>query len=190
MKTTLKHIHKARAALADASASSEDKRVAQFIYEQANLASLLRCQNEGCSVAYSEDVSVTTAEKLKSCSRCHKAAYCSVACQTEDWKARHKHECGKRLEVGEAFILASLTSRPELNGCRVVVTRGLDEATREVGVRIAGEAGDKKSGGEEAKAEDDNEERKVGSSAASVESAVVGLTTSVKPRNLKTIVDK
>ena len=56
-------------------------------------------------------------------------------------QARHKHECGKRLEVGEEFLLKSLKSRPELNGCRVVVVeRGMDEATRAVGVRIVAEA--------------------------------------------------
>ena len=111
---------------------------------------------------------------------------------TEDWKARHKHECGKRLEVGESFVLASLLSRPELNGCRVVVERGMDEATRRVGVRVvAEEAGRGRGeeavegggGGEEGGgAGDDADERKAdGGSKASV----VGLVISVKPMNLK-----
>ena len=67
-------------------------------------------------MAYSEDVSVQSA-KLKSCARCRKVAYCSVECQTADWKARHKAACGKRLEVGESFLLCKCSSRPELNGC-------------------------------------------------------------------------
>ena len=161
--------------------SAEDKRVVQGLYEEAKLASLFRCHNEGCSVAYSEDVSVQSA-KLKSCARCRKVAYCSVECQTADWKARHKAECGKRLEVGERFLLSSLSSRPELNGCRVVV-RGMDEATHEVVVRVVSEAPRAAGTADEG---EDNEERKGdeedGSEAGSV---VVGLELSVKPENLK-----
>ena len=56
-------------------------------------------------MGYSDDVTVKNAKKLKTCSRCRRAAYCSPKCQTEDWKARHKHECGKRLEAGEVFLL-------------------------------------------------------------------------------------
>ena len=133
-------------------------------------------------MAYSEDVSVQSA-KLKSCARCRKVAYCSVECQTADWKAWHKAECGKRLEVGERFLLSSLSSRPELNGCRVEVVRGVDEATREVVVRVMSEAS--RAAGAAAEGED-NEERKGdeedGSEAGSV---VVGLELSVKPKNLK-----
>ncbi len=100
IRKTQKHLNKARAALTAAGSSkssASDKRLVQYLYEQAKLASLFRCHNEGCSVAYSEDASVQSAE-LKSCARCRKVAYCSVECQTADWKARHKAECGKRLE--------------------------------------------------------------------------------------------
>ncbi len=37
------------------------------------------------------------------CSRCHTAAYCSVACQTRDWPG-HKPEC-KRLVAAAAALL-------------------------------------------------------------------------------------
>ena len=86
-------------------------------------------------MSYTDYVSAQTAKKPKSA--CRKVAYCSTGCQMADWKARHKHECGKKLEVGEEFVLASLASRAELNGCRVVVERGMDAATGRVGVRIA-----------------------------------------------------
>ena len=89
-----KLLRKAREALAASGSSAEQKRVAQLMYEKGNLASLFRCRNKGCSVSYSEDVSVHSA-KLKSCARCRKVAYCSVECQIADWKARHKRECAK-----------------------------------------------------------------------------------------------
>ena len=185
IRKTQKHLNKARAALAAAGgseASAQDKRIVQALYEQAKLASLFRCHNEECSVAYSEDVSVQSA-KLKSCARCRKVAYCSVECQTADWKARHKDECGKRLEVGETFLLCKLVSRPELNGCRVEVVRGMDKASHRVGVRVLSEA--PRAAGAAAEGED-NEERKGdeedGSEAGSV---VVGLVLSVKPKNLR-----
>ena len=96
IRKTQKHLNKARAALAagGSEVSADDKRVVQVLCEHAKLASLFRCHNVECSVAYSEDVSVQSAE-LKSCARCRKVAYCSVECQTADWKARHKAECSK-----------------------------------------------------------------------------------------------
>ena len=182
-----KHIRKAQAVLqADNSVGSAVfKRAAQAVYDDANLASLFRCRNEGCSVAYSEDVSVQSA-KLKSCARCRKVVYCSVECQTADWKARHKHECGKRLEEGEPFLLCKLKSRPELNGCRVEVERGMDEATCEVSVRVVAEASQAAVSSKEEKQEEEEEESKGeeadgGSKAASV----VGLVLSVKAKNLQ-----
>jgi hypothetical protein len=33
--------------------------------------------------------------KMKKCSRCRNATYCSVECQKQDWN-RHKTECQKR----------------------------------------------------------------------------------------------
>ena len=193
MQKAQKYIRKARAALAADSSESaaENKRFVQTVYQEAKLAFLLRCGNEGCSVAYSEDVSVQSA-KLKSCARCRKAAYCSLECQREDWKARHKEECGKRLEVGESFLLCKWSSRPELNGCRVEVEVGMDEATRAVGVRVVSEAfravtaaaAEEEEG--EGKEEEDGEERKADAAeGCNVGRSAVGLAMSVKPMNLK-----
>lgn len=39
---------------------------------------------------------------LLTCARCKKAKYCSKACQTEDWKARHKQLCGVKSDVDAA----------------------------------------------------------------------------------------
>ena len=193
MQKAQKYIRKARAALAADSSESaaENKRFVQTVYQEAKLAFLLRCGNEGCSVAYSEDVSVQSA-KLKSCARCRKAAYCSLECQREDWKARHKEECGKRLEVGESFLLCKCSSRPELNGCRVAVEVGMDEATRAVGVRVVSEAfravtaaaAEEEEG--EGKEGEDGEERKADAAEGCNEGrSAVGLAMSVKPMNLK-----
>jgi hypothetical protein len=183
IRKTQKHLNKARAALAAGGSeiSAQEKHVVQALYEEAKLASLFRCHNEGCSVAYSEDVSVQSAE-LKSCARCRKVAYCSVECQTADWKARHKDECGKRLEVGENFLLCKLKSRPELNGCRVEVVRGMDEASHRVGVRVMSEA--PRAAGAAAEGEDNEERRGDEEDGGEAGSVVVVLELSVKPKNL------
>ena len=188
-----KHIRNAQAAMAagdgsDEAYSSQLRSVAQSLLQDAKLASLLRCGNEGCSVACSEDASVQSV-KLKSCARCRRVAYCSVECQTADWKARHKHECGKRLEEGESFVLCKWASRPELNGCRVEVVRGMDEATRRVVVRVvagalqaavaAGAAEDGDDG------DDDEEERKAEGGSESEVGGDGRLVLSVQPQNLK-----
>ncbi len=52
----------------------------QHINKNATLASHFRCHNQGCSVAYSKDVSVHSTE-LKSCARCCKW-------RTTRWSAR------------------------------------------------------------------------------------------------------
>jgi len=36
-----------------------------------------------------------TKKELKKCGGCEKVNYCSIACQTHDWKTSHKKECGK-----------------------------------------------------------------------------------------------
>ena len=96
IRKTQKHLNKARKALAAACSSeavfSNEKRVVQHLYEKGKLASLFRCHNESCSVAYSEDASVQSVD-LKACRGCRKVAYCSVKCQLKDWKDRHKKEC-------------------------------------------------------------------------------------------------
>jgi len=53
-----------------------------------HLYSLLRCRNDGCSIAYSTDLSMPST-KLKSCARCRNATYCSVECQVKDWRLGH-----------------------------------------------------------------------------------------------------
>ena len=35
----------------------------------------------------------TVSDKMKRCSRCRKAHYCSRACQKSAWKKKHKYEC-------------------------------------------------------------------------------------------------
>ena len=45
------------------------------------------CDNSECTLKLQDE------STLKKCSRCKKAKYCSVNCQTSDWKKRHKKEC-------------------------------------------------------------------------------------------------
>lgn len=91
IRKTQKYIHKARKTLAKWG-DAEQERFTQLMYKKCKLASMFRCHNQGCSVAYSEDVTVKS-PKLKVCVSCRKVAYCSVECQKLDWKARHRKEC-------------------------------------------------------------------------------------------------
>ena len=104
-----KHIRKAKAGMAAIAPENRQKQyfdelrsASQYLLEDDKLVSLLRCGNEGCSVAYSGEASVQTVQ-LKSCARCRRVSYCSVDCQTADWKARHKFECEPpSVQVGES----------------------------------------------------------------------------------------
>ena len=42
----------------------------------------------------------------KRCSRCMKSFYCSIACQTQHWKAGHKHKCVKAEQPSAATAAA------------------------------------------------------------------------------------
>jgi hypothetical protein len=113
-------------------------------------------------VAYSEDVAVQSA-KLKSCARCRKVAYCSVECQTGDWKARHKKECGKMLEatgndVGkdDNGLVKSAMKAAE----HAEAESAVEEATCEVGVRVVAEGrAEVRVHGVATASEEDNEEQ-------------------------------
>lgn len=40
------------------------------------------------------EIELEKGEKLKVCSKCKKAAYCSKECQKFHWKRAHKTDCG------------------------------------------------------------------------------------------------
>ncbi|EER05690.1 hypothetical protein Pmar_PMAR011736, partial [Perkinsus marinus ATCC 50983] len=64
-----------------------------IVYEQPPVASILHpwlCDTH-CSGCFSKMGSING--KLKTCSRCKVARYCSTQCQASDWKAGHKREC-------------------------------------------------------------------------------------------------
>ena len=65
-----------------------------------------------------------TDTKLKACSRCKRAWYCSTDCQKSDWTV-HKQNCG--VKIGDHVILKNLKSKPELNGTVVKVQRDVGE---------------------------------------------------------------
>ena len=50
----------------------------------------------------------------KCCSGCKEAFYCSIACQTQHWKAGHKHKCFKAEKPSVAA--ATATPRPAAVG--------------------------------------------------------------------------
>jgi hypothetical protein len=62
----------------------------------------MRCWNERCT-----GLNGTT---LMSCARCHIALYCSVDCQTHDWRAGHKPQC--KQFVAKAAAAAAAPERP------------------------------------------------------------------------------
>ena len=63
--------------------------------------SQVHCAASGCNRQRRED-----GAPLDQCSRCLCTYYCSVECQTADWKAGHKKEC-KKLAEGRATQAAS-----------------------------------------------------------------------------------
>ncbi len=91
-------------------------------------------------MSYTDDVSAQTAN-LMACNSCRKVAYCSVECRTEDWKARHKHECGKELEAKD----------DETAGEVEVESKGGKDEGREVERTDNDEDGDEDGGGESGK---------------------------------------
>ena len=54
----------------------------------------------------------------KCCSGCKEAVYCSIACQTQHWKAGHKYKCFKaeKPSAATAAAAATVTPRPAAVG--------------------------------------------------------------------------
>lgn len=63
----------------------------QPLIEQLHFTAKEACIYEGlvCGTCYK-----SRTDKLRTCGKCHKVAYCNVSCQRQDWK-RHKKSCGK-----------------------------------------------------------------------------------------------
>ncbi len=71
-------------------------------------------------------------KKLQMCSKCRRKAYCSVACQSQDWKeGGHKGSCRPRKDFrkGDVVVAQSIKSKPELNG-QLMVVMGLVSENR------------------------------------------------------------
>ncbi len=63
-------------------------------------------------------------KKLQVCSTCHRKAYCSAACQRQDWKeGGHKLSCRPRKDFrkDDVVVAQGVESQPELNGQLMVV---------------------------------------------------------------------
>ncbi len=86
-------------------------------------------------------------KKLQVCSKCHRKAYCSAACQRQDWKeGGHKLSCRARdkFRKDDVVVAQGIESQPELNGQLMVVMRPderegrwlvLDERRKSVSLR-------------------------------------------------------
>ncbi len=65
-----------------------------------------------------------SARRLQVCSTCHRRAYCSAACQRQDWKeGGHKLSCRPRKDFREHDVVVAqgVEDEPELNGELMVV---------------------------------------------------------------------
>ncbi len=63
-------------------------------------------------------------KKLQVCAKCHRRAYCSTACQRQDWKeGGHKSSCRpqKDFRKDDVVVTQGIESKPELNGQLMVV---------------------------------------------------------------------
>ena len=65
-------------------------RKAKHLAKHVEDAIFRSCKAEGCGYMETKD-----GKRFKTCYGCLSVCYCSKNCQTKDWKARHKHTCGK-----------------------------------------------------------------------------------------------
>ncbi len=74
-------------------------------------------------------------EKFKVCSTCRRKAYCSAACQHQDWKeGGHKRSCRpqKDFRTDDVVVAVGIQSKPELNGQLMVVVGPASEGRLQV----------------------------------------------------------
>ncbi len=67
------------------------------------------------------------------CSKCHRKAYCSAACQRMDWKeGGHKSLCRpqKDFRKDDVVVVQGIESKPELNGKLMVVVEPAESEGR------------------------------------------------------------
>ncbi len=82
---------------------------------------LSRSKARACSCCEAE---AKEGGKLQVCSKCYRKAYCSAACQRQDWKGGgHKDLCRPRKDFrkDDVVVAQGVESRPELNGQLMVV---------------------------------------------------------------------
>ncbi len=77
----------------------------------------------------------------KKCSSCRRKAYCSSACQHQDWKeGGHKRACRPQKEY-DVVLVQDVQSQPHLNGQLMVV---VSPATAELRWRVLGLSANKR----------------------------------------------
>jgi Flp pilus assembly protein TadD len=69
----------------------------------------------------------------KRCSRCMASWYCCIECQTNHWKAGHKHKCVQVTEAIEATEATEATAPTEAGGAAAAPGAGTERAQRDVG---------------------------------------------------------
>lgn len=66
--------------------------------------------HQQCSYCYVKKGSAACSV-LRCCAKCHKCYYCSRDCQVADWKAGHKHWCGKAGEIDVDYEIRASPGR-------------------------------------------------------------------------------
>ncbi len=87
-----------------------------------------RSRSTACSCCGAE-AAQNGGKKLQVCSTCRRKAYCSAACQRQDWKeGGHKGSCRPRddFRKDDVVVAQGIESKPELNG-QLMVVMGPDE---------------------------------------------------------------
>ncbi len=96
---------------------------------------LSRNKAKACSCCGAEAAAEGGGKKFKVCSTCRRKAYCSAACQHQDWKeGGHKRSCRpqKDFRTDDVVVAEGIQSKPELNGQLMVVVGPASEGRWQV----------------------------------------------------------
>ncbi len=96
-----------------------------------------------CSCCGAEAAAEGGGKKFKVCSTCRRKAYCSAACQHQDWKeGGHKRSCRpqKDFRADDVVVAEGIQSKPELNGQLMVVVGSASEGRWQVIVDASGKS--------------------------------------------------
>ncbi len=100
-------------------AAEEDKRLFPRDVHERYLKHSRKPRSSTCSCCGAEAAEI--GKKLQVCSKCHRKAYCSAACQRQDWKeGGHKRSCRPRDDFRKDDVVV-VEGQPKLDGQLMVV---------------------------------------------------------------------